>query len=164
MNTNVITGTIKELVARAITFNGNLLGQPELSVLTRLGIAREVSKISTGSKGKPATVWEFPCEGNFSFAANDAAPGVLEVIAEDTSTVSVNTETLEVIAETETQTDAETVPETIGAEVAADVEAIAAKPSSRSKRNKSAKAQEEVVASVAEQAAVTDEMDAPLAA
>lgn len=65
----VIRGTIAELAGK-LTMNGTVLGQPELSVLTRLGrdtFAKPVAQIRTGAKGRPTTVWEINTESTLEF-------------------------------------------------------------------------------------------------
>lgn len=69
---NQITGTVAELVAKRLTFNGVLLGQPEVSTLTRLGLGNKLGTVPrpAGTKGKPATIW------GFNTGTLDAAFGV----------------------------------------------------------------------------------------
>jgi hypothetical protein len=60
---NIIRGTIKELIAKQVKVNGNVMGQAEFSVLTRLcngSLATQVGFADrpAGQKGKPAAIWE----------------------------------------------------------------------------------------------------------
>lgn len=60
---NVIRGTIKELIAQGLKVNGVPLGQAEFSVITRLGNGSFATNVGiadrpAGQKGKPSTIWE----------------------------------------------------------------------------------------------------------
>jgi hypothetical protein len=81
-----ITGTIAQLSGK-ITMNGVALGQPELSVLTRIfngGAVKRVGVIKKeGERGRPATIWQidtgaaafFECDNpNGLTASDDDAP------------------------------------------------------------------------------------------
>lgn len=64
-------GTIKELVAQGVTVNGSVVGQAELSMLTRLnGFATKAGTVPQpeGKKGKPANIWELNDSGTFTVA------------------------------------------------------------------------------------------------
>lgn len=65
-----IKGTISELVATGLTINGIPVGQPEMSVLTRLGFATEVGTVERpeGKRGPAPKVWELPTNGQFAVA------------------------------------------------------------------------------------------------
>lgn len=67
------TGTVAQLVAMGLTVNGNIpLDQSALSVLTRLGIAREIGiaeKAGPSTRGKAAKVWEVDSEMVVKFDA-----------------------------------------------------------------------------------------------
>ncbi len=72
-----LTGTISELVADGkLTINGVPVGQPEMSVLTRLGFAKEIGtverpEVAEGEKrkrGPAAKIWEIPLNGSFAVA------------------------------------------------------------------------------------------------
>lgn len=56
-----VTGTIAQLSGK-ITMNGVALGQPELSVLTRIFNGTAVKRVGVvkkeGERGRPATVWQ----------------------------------------------------------------------------------------------------------
>lgn len=54
-----VRGTIAQL-AGSITINGHTVGQPELSVMTRLGFATEVGVVAKpeGVRGPAAKIWE----------------------------------------------------------------------------------------------------------
>lgn len=60
---DTIRGTIAEL-ANKVTVNGNLVDQPGLSVLTRLGIGKQVgvTEKPDNQRGRAAAIWEFPLE------------------------------------------------------------------------------------------------------
>lgn len=69
--TQVYRGTIAEL-ADKITLGGKVLGQIELSNMTRLGngtFARAVGTVpkAPGTRGRAATIWELSPEINMSF-------------------------------------------------------------------------------------------------
>ena len=63
MSNETIRGTIAELAGR-VTVNGNVVDQPGLSVLTRLGIGKQVgvTEKPENQRGRAATIWEFPLE------------------------------------------------------------------------------------------------------
>jgi hypothetical protein len=68
---NVIRGTIKELIAQKLKVNGVELGQAEFSVITRLGNGSFATNVGTadrepGKKGKPSTIWEINPNATFS--------------------------------------------------------------------------------------------------
>lgn len=64
-DSSVFVGTPAQLAGRiALTFNGQtrVLEQPDISFLTRFGLAKEVGtekKKTEGRGGKPAKIWEF---------------------------------------------------------------------------------------------------------
>lgn len=158
----VISGTIKELLARGLTFNGVLLDQPAMSVITRLGngsFCRPIQKISSGKQGKPSTVWEFDANGSFAFAA--AAPEVVETVAVETAAVTVDAETLAASNETVTTEVVNEAAAPVAEAAQETVEATATKPQRNRSRGNKAKA-ETVTAEAAVEAA--NEMDAPLVA
>ena len=67
-----IRGTIADFAGK-LTVNGVTLGQPELSMLTRIGRGSFFKAIGTvpkpaGVRGKPATIWELNLEAALSFA------------------------------------------------------------------------------------------------
>lgn len=69
---NVITGTIAELSNpdTGILINGQPVGQPELSVLSRLGMLKEVGQVErpAGQRGPAAKIWEVRTKNNFAVA------------------------------------------------------------------------------------------------
>lgn len=68
---DTIKGTISELVAGGrLSINGVTVGQPEMSVLTRLGFAKEVGTVERpeGKRGPAPKVWEIPVNGQFAVA------------------------------------------------------------------------------------------------
>lgn len=78
---NSIQGSVAQLAGR-ITVNGVALGQPELSMLTRIGRGHFCKPIKVikheGKRGKPTTIWEFDADAmlNFRFANAVAAEAV----------------------------------------------------------------------------------------
>ena len=68
---DTIKGTISELVEGGpLSINGIPVGQPEMSVLTRLGLAKEVGTVErpAGKRGPAPKVWEIPVNGQFVVA------------------------------------------------------------------------------------------------
>lgn len=54
-----ISGTIAQLVGK-ISFGGTILGQPELSVMTRVfegTIFKQIGTIRKESRGRPSAIW-----------------------------------------------------------------------------------------------------------
>lgn len=78
---NTIRGSVAQLAGR-IVVNGVALGQPELSMLTRIGRGHFCKPVEVirheGKRGKPTTVWEFNTDAvlNFAFANAGAAAAV----------------------------------------------------------------------------------------
>ena len=85
-----ITGTIAQLAGK-MTLNGTPLGQPELSVMTRLFDGTLFQRVGVikrdGERGRPATVWQvdtesaawFECadvSGTGLTASDEAAPAI----------------------------------------------------------------------------------------
>ena len=70
------TGTVAQLAGK-VEINGNVLKQPELSVMTRImeGIAfRKVGEIrNEGKRGRPTNVWELDTEALVNLSVNDAS-------------------------------------------------------------------------------------------
>lgn len=75
-----IQGTIKELISMGLAAPGMMLDQPDLSVLCRyweaIGIATQIGKTRTATKGKPCTVWEIDIER----AGCEASKGVVKLV------------------------------------------------------------------------------------
>jgi hypothetical protein len=105
----VIRGSVAQLAGR-IVVNGVALGQPELSMLTRIGRGSFCKAVETikkeGVRGKPTTVWEINTAAvlNFTFANANAAAAVAEGEATETeadveAVAETATETVEVAAE-----------------------------------------------------------------
>jgi len=65
------TGTVKDLVKMNLTANGQKLDTAMLSVITRLGMARNVGQAPKPEKtrGKAATIWEISEETLFKITA-----------------------------------------------------------------------------------------------
>ena len=94
MNTNtVITGSIKELAGR-VSVGGIVLGQPELSTLTRLGQAagfarvidtiRNVDANGKPARGKPGNIWEINLAASMSLVVSEVATApVTDVVADE---------------------------------------------------------------------------------
>ena len=73
------TGTIAQLIAQGLTINGNKpLDQSSMSVLTRLGMAREIGKMekAPGTRGSAATIWEVDSEVTVTFDAVAPSPAI----------------------------------------------------------------------------------------
>ena len=106
---NVIRGSVAQLAGR-IVVNGVALGQPELSMLTRIGrgsFCKPVEIIKkAGVRGKPTTVWEIDATAalNFTFANASAAAAV--AAGEDTETEADAVEASEAVEEAATVTEA----------------------------------------------------------
>lgn len=79
---NSIQGSVAQLAGR-ITVNGVALGQPELSMLTRIGRGHFCKPIKVikheGKRGKPTTIWEFDADAMLNFRFANAA--VAEAVA-----------------------------------------------------------------------------------
>lgn len=69
-----VTGTIAQLSGK-LTLNGSTLGQPELSVMTRIfngGAFKQVGVIKKdGERGRPAIVWQVDTESAAWFECGD---------------------------------------------------------------------------------------------
>jgi hypothetical protein len=64
-----IQGTVAELVANgSLSVNGKAVGQPEMSVLARLGFAQEVGTVERpeGTRGRAAKIYRLPTNGSFA--------------------------------------------------------------------------------------------------
>lgn len=76
-----IQGTLKELASK-VTFNGQKVTLPQLSILTTLGkgvIAHEVGKAPKpdGQRGRAASIWELDTDATTGFAALAAGAAVV---------------------------------------------------------------------------------------
>lgn len=71
-----LTGTIAQLAGK-LSLNGVTLGQPELSVMTRIfnGAAfKQVGQVKkAGERGRPALVWQLDTEAVTQFVCTDTA-------------------------------------------------------------------------------------------
>lgn len=68
---DVIRGTVAQIIARNVSINGKTLTSGDLSMLTRLGEGKFCRKVGTadktpGTRGRAATIWEI----DPSFAVN----------------------------------------------------------------------------------------------
>lgn len=126
---NTIRGSVAQLAGR-IVVNGVALGQPELSMLTRIGRGHFCKPVEVirheGKRGKPTTVWEFNTDAVLNFAFTNAVAAAAVANGEDTETAeeSQGAEGAEIteaapsgwtVAETSTE-------ETVSAELTADTE------------------------------------------
>jgi len=70
-----ITGTIAQLSGK-LTLNGTTLGQPELSVMTRIfggSVFKQVGIVKKeGERGRPAIIWQVDTESAAWFECADA--------------------------------------------------------------------------------------------
>lgn len=113
---NVIRGSVAQLAGR-IVVNGVALGQPELSMLTRIGrgsFCKPVEIIKkAGVRGKPTTVWEIDASAVLTFSfANASAAAAVEAGEDTEDTEAVEADTAEVLeAVEEAATVAEAVAE-----------------------------------------------------
>lgn len=85
--TQTIRGTIADFAGK-LSLNGAVLGQPELSMLTRIGRGSFFNAVGTvpkpaGQRGKPATIWELTLSADLNFKQVEAATA-----AEDASEVA----------------------------------------------------------------------------
>lgn len=82
-----VTGTVAQLVGK-LSINGNILGQPELSVLTRVlngTVFKQVGSIKKGERGRPAAIWQADLEtATFLYADDNAA----SLASDDDATVA----------------------------------------------------------------------------
>ena len=91
----MIRGTVKELAGK-VSVNGQVLGQPELSFLTRLGrgqFAKPVGQVKPPGKGKPATIWEINSNPRFKVMAvevDETAPEIVAGTSDTAETVSAS--------------------------------------------------------------------------
>jgi hypothetical protein len=86
--TQTIRGTIADFAGK-LSLNGVILGQPELSMLTRIGRGSFFNAVGTvpkpaGQRGKPATIWELTLSADLNFKQVEAAT-VANTAAEDAS-------------------------------------------------------------------------------
>lgn len=90
-NKRFVTGTVAQLVGK-LSINGNILGQPELSVLTRVlngTVFKQVGSIKKeGERGRPAAIWTVDLEtatfldaGDNSADLQSDAPPVIAKVA-----------------------------------------------------------------------------------
>ncbi len=88
MTNRFVTGTIAQLCDK-LTLNGKALGQPELSVMTRIfdGTAfKQVGIVKKeGARGRPSIIWQVDTETAAWFELADASGG-LTVSDSDAST------------------------------------------------------------------------------
>lgn len=101
---NTIRGSVAQLAGR-IVVNGVALGQPELSMLTRIGRGHFCKPVEVirheGKRGKPTTVWEFNTDAVLNFAFANAVAAAAVANGEDAEAPAVETDAPEV-AETAT--------------------------------------------------------------
>ena len=106
---NVIRGSVAQLAGR-IVVNGVALGQPELSMLTRIGrgsFCKPVEVIKkAGVRGKPTTVWEIDATAALNFAFANASAAAAVEAGEDTETEADAVEASEAVEEAATVTEA----------------------------------------------------------
>jgi len=73
---NLITGTIAQLAGK-LEINGVVLGQPELSIMSRLLAGSAFRKIGEirkeGARGRPNNVWEIDTEAMFNVSVCSAS-------------------------------------------------------------------------------------------
>lgn len=69
-----ITGTVAQLAGK-LTMNGQVLGQPELSVMTRLCAGKQFKQVGIikheGQRGRPSIIWQVDTETAAWFEASD---------------------------------------------------------------------------------------------
>ena len=87
--TQTIRGTIADFAGK-LSLNGVVLGQPELSMLTRIGRGSFFNAVGTvpkpaGQRGKPATIWELTLSANLNFTRVEANTAAAEDASEDAS-------------------------------------------------------------------------------
>jgi hypothetical protein len=60
---DIIRGTVKELVAKKLTIGGQPIDAPTLYILSRFGVARKVDEVKSSPTSRRASaVWEVPRE------------------------------------------------------------------------------------------------------
>lgn len=87
MSKRFVTGTIAQL-AGTLDINGTKLGQPELSVMTRIfggTLFKQVGIVKQeGARGRPAIVWQIDTESVAYFGVADAAATAAGLSLSDT--------------------------------------------------------------------------------
>lgn len=123
---NTVTGTIKQLISRGLTFNGVVLDQPGLSLLTRIGEGNFATRVgsvpaeSATGRGKPSTIWALSGSFNVTLATvDDSTPALVDESAASNESVADET-----ASEGETQTAAESETASEEVEASAESEAV----------------------------------------
>lgn len=73
---NKITGTLAQLSGK-VSVNGHLRTAPQLSALTAMGIGTKVGEAAKepNTRGRAATIWEFPESVVLNFESVEATDG-----------------------------------------------------------------------------------------
>lgn len=81
MSKRYVTGTIAQLAGN-LDLNGVKLGQPELSVMTRIfggSLFKQVGVVKQeGARGRPAIIWQVDTESVAYFNLNGAVDGLAQ--------------------------------------------------------------------------------------